>query len=196
MESTLYLPMAIQVVGDDALVNGVGDHKSEHGDEEDAEPTRCVNPRVSCKSQHIFHQDQYLKTNYSLENSILVLWIHSIELNKHSPGIQWTKHLIIRLSRKSSALAAHLFARGLACNNIADRLNHRNESSLTKPSDDWQGSNWIGPENKKMILYRKLGTTNITVSKTQIPPEGDHRVLQTRGPKLSTNLSNHLGQGR
>ena len=47
MERTLHLPMAIQVVGDDALVNGVGDHKSEHGDEEDAEPTRCVNPRVS-----------------------------------------------------------------------------------------------------------------------------------------------------
>jgi hypothetical protein len=45
-----------------------------------------------------------------------------------------------------------------------------------------------------MILYRKLGTTNITVFKTQIPPEGDHRVLQTRGPKLSTNLSNHLGR--
>ena len=54
MESTLHLPMAIQVVGDDALVNGVGDHKSEHGDEEDAEPTRCVNPRVSWKSHHIF----------------------------------------------------------------------------------------------------------------------------------------------
>lgn len=52
MESTLYLPMAIQVVGDDALVNGVGNHKSEHGNEEYAEPTRCVNPRVSCKAHH------------------------------------------------------------------------------------------------------------------------------------------------
>lgn len=52
-EIVLYLPMAIQVVGDDALVNGVGDHKSEYGDKEDAEPTRCVNPGVSCKAHHI-----------------------------------------------------------------------------------------------------------------------------------------------
>ena len=40
-----------------------------------------------------------------------------------------------------------------------------------------------------MMLYPKLGTTHITISKIQNPSEGNRRVLQTGGPKPCTNLS-------
>lgn len=51
--------------------------------------------------------------------------MHSIELCKYSPGTWWTKNLIIRLSRKSSTLASHLFVRGLACYDISNHLNQK-----------------------------------------------------------------------
>ena len=199
MESTLHLPMAIQVVGDDALVNGVGDHKSEHGDEEDAEPTRCVNPRVSWKAHHIFIKISTQKQKIILfrECSILVWCILSSFINT----VQVFDGL--KISSFDCTLVSARLCLLQHCGPSQPKKKlakfHRNESSLTKPSDDTIAKvpNGSVPKTKRWwCCTRNWGQPTSPYPKSRSHLKGIACSSLRRWSQTLYKPLNRLGQGR